>query len=353
MREIYLKTPTAESTIYIGTDVIETRLPILAQGQNDFVIADSGVYTLYPDFFKKYFQGSEVFVFPAGEENKNHALLFTILEKMAGAGMRRNSKLFIVGGGVTGDIGGLAASLYMRGISCVQIPTTLLSQVDSSIGGKTAVDLNGLKNIIGSFYQPQEVWINPNFLSTLPAGELKCGLGEIVKYAALNSKIFRMLLDNKESLTDLGFLCDCIYACVEHKRNVVQADEKETGIRKSLNIGHTTGHAIELIHGLSHGESVLYGMAIETYIAIEKGVCEKEYGVKLLELINSVLSLAPKSKIMFLNSEEYAQKALADKKNEQANVITLSVAKAENEWTLLALSKQDYEQALSRAIEKL
>ncbi len=353
MREIILKTPSMASKIYIGTDAIEKRLPLLTQGQSNFVVADSNVYSLYAPFFEKYFLGAEIFVLPAGEENKNCDILFSILEKMAGAGMRRTSRLFIVGGGVAGDIGGLAASLYMRGIFCVQIPTTLLSQVDSSVGGKTAVDLNGVKNIVGAFYQPQEVLINPNFLSTLPKKEIKCGLGEIVKYAALNFDIFTMLWENKERLSDLAFLSDCIYACVEHKRGVVQADEKETGERKSLNIGHTTGHAIELVHGLSHGESVLYGMAIETQIAIEKGVCEKEYGEKLLKLIKIALALEPVTNPVFSKIEEYVNKAAVDKKNEKADSVVLSVAKSEKEWTLLTLPKKEYALALQTAIEKL
>jgi 3-dehydroquinate synthase len=107
--------------------------------------------------------------------------------------MHRSSRLFAVGGGVVGDIGGLAAALFMRGISCVQIPTTLLAQVDSSVGGKTAVDLGGVKNVVGAFYQPCEVLVDPQFLQTLPPREIKCGLGEIIKYAALNAEIFDFL----------------------------------------------------------------------------------------------------------------------------------------------------------------
>ena len=136
MELINLKTPSMEGKIYIGADVIQTRLPALMKGQTNFVVTDSNVYVLYAAWFEKYFLDTEIFVLEAGEENKNFASLQAILEKMAGAGLRRTSRLFAVGGGVVGDIGGLAAALYMRGISCVQIPTTLLSQVDSSVGGK-------------------------------------------------------------------------------------------------------------------------------------------------------------------------------------------------------------------------
>ena len=272
------------ATISIGKDVRESRLPALTHGQKNFVVTDSNVYALYKTFFAKYFPDTEIFVLTAGEENKNFASLSAILEKMTAARLHRSSRLFAVGGGVVGDIGGLAAALYMRGISCVQIPTTLLAQVDSSVGGKTAVDLGGVKNVVGAFYQPCEVLIDPNFLATLPEREIKCGLGEIVKYAALSGGIFEKMQGNSV-WTDIAFLESLIVDCVRHKAQVVTVDEKETGERKSLNVGHTTGHAIEISTRLSHGESVLYGMLLETKMAISAGVCEKEYGEKLLNLV--------------------------------------------------------------------
>ena len=139
METIVLKTPSMEGKIYIGEEVIATRLPCLTARQKNFVVTDSNVYALYQPWFETYFPQTEIFVLPAGEENKNFQSLYAILEKMTGAGMHRTSRLFAVGGGVIGDIGGLAAALYMRGISCVQIPTTLLAQVDSSVGGLSAV----------------------------------------------------------------------------------------------------------------------------------------------------------------------------------------------------------------------
>ena len=338
-----------EGKIYIGTDSVVTRLPILTEGQSNFVVTDSNVYALYAAWFETYFPNTEIFVLPAGEENKNFASLQAILEKMAGAGLRRNSRLFAVGGGVVGDIGGLAAALYMRGISCVQIPTTLLSQVDSSVGGKTAVDLGGIKNIVGAFYQPCEVCIDPTFLQTLPAREIKCGVGEIVKYAALNKDIFELLEKNTDKLLDLEFLTGLITACVRHKADVVTIDEKETGERKSLNVGHTTGHAIELFYDLSHGESVLYGMLLETKMAIDAGVCDKEYGEKLLSIVRAALALAPQTKVDFSNIAQAAEKARLDKKNTSDGQIKMSVAKLKGEWTTFSLPFIDYQTALVNA----
>ena len=349
MEKICLKTPSTEATIYIGNDAIETRLPALMQGQKNFVLTDSNVYALYPEFFKKYFEDTALFVLPAGEENKNFASLAAILEQMTVACLHRTSRLFAVGGGVIGDIGGLAAALYMRGISCVQIPTTLLAQVDSSVGGKTAIDLGGVKNVVGAFYQPCEVLIDPDFLSTLPPREIKCGLGEIVKYAALNGEIFDVLAENQD-WTDGEFLQSLISLCVRHKARVVEADEKENGERKSLNVGHTTGHAVELHYGLSHGESVLYGMLFETELAIENGVCDKAYGENLLKLIRTALEIAPNSVPDFSTIGVAAQKAKLDKKNTQNNQITMAVAQNEGVWTTLTMPFEDYRESLEEFI---
>ncbi len=352
MELISLHTPTMTGNIYIGEDVLEKRLPVLVCTQKNFVVTDSNVYALYPEFFKKYFDGASIFVLPAGEENKNFQFLYRILEEMTGAGMHRTSRLFAVGGGVVGDIGGLAAALYMRGISCVQIPTTLLSQVDSSVGGKTAVDLGGVKNAVGAFYQPCEVLIAPQFLKTLPARELKCGLGEIIKYAALNTEIFDKLKTNPDRVLDLDFLSSLIFACVRHKACVVELDEKENGERKSLNVGHTTGHAIELTHGYSHGECVLFGMLLETRMAIFAGVCERAYGEGLLQIIKNALSVSPVNEEKFFDIASDALRAKADKKNSDDGNIKMAVAKSKGEWTMFSLPFEGYVSALEKAVQE-
>ena len=349
MERITLKTPSMEGNIYVGENVIEERLPALTAGQKNFVLTDSNVYSLYKAWFDTYFQATEIFVLNAGEENKNFQSLYAILSKMAGTGLHRTSRLFAVGGGVIGDIGGLAAALFMRGISCVQIPTTLLSQVDSSVGGKTAVDLGGVKNIVGAFYQPCEVLVSPSFLKTLPQREIKCGVGEIVKYAALSGEIFDLLEKNTNKLSDLEFLTTLITACIRHKAKVVEADEKEAGERKSLNVGHTTGHAIELSYGFSHGESVLYGMLFETRIAIARGVCEENYGKRLLAIIERALCMSPISQADFSSLGDCAEKARLDKKNTDDGKIQMAVAQEKNKWTMLALSFAEYKTALHEA----
>lgn len=349
METINLKTPTTTGVIRIGTEVIERRLPALIAGQKNFVVTDGNVFALYRGWFDRYFAGAEIFVLPAGEESKTFQSLYGILERMAAAGLHRTSRLFAVGGGVVGDIGGLAAALYMRGISCVQIPTTLLAQVDSSVGGKTAVDLGGVKNIVGAFYQPCEVLVDPAFLRTLPPREIKCGVGEIVKYAALNGDIFDTLERNTDKLTNLAFLTDLITACIRHKADVVQADEKENGERRSLNVGHTTGHAIELSVGLSHGESVLYGMLFETRMAMRAGVCEKAFGERLTALVQKAIDLPPHAAVDFSGIDADAEKARADKKNLGDGNINMSVAKSKGAWTTLSLGFEEYREWLKDA----
>ncbi|MBE5744734.1 MAG: 3-dehydroquinate synthase [Clostridiales bacterium] len=352
METIQLKTQTTTGTIFVGDEAITARLPQLLQGQKNFVITDTNVYELYPDFFKRYFDGVEIFVLSAGEENKNFFSLQSILEAMSRAGLLRTSRLFAVGGGVVGDIGGLAAALYMRGISCVQIPTTLLAQVDSSVGGKTAVDLGGVKNLVGAFYQPCEVLVAPSFLQTLPMREVKCGIGEIVKYAALDKEIFDMLTKQND-YTETSFLQGLIEKCIRYKVKVVEMDEKESGERRSLNVGHTTGHAIELSTGLSHGESVLYGMFFETQAAITYGVCDKEYGESLLAIVKKALAILPTSTPDFSNVKQYAEKAKTDKKNDSNDKVNMSVAKSKGVWTTFTLPFDSYVTALETAVKSL
>jgi 3-dehydroquinate synthetase len=192
------------------------------------------------------------------------------------------------------------------------------------------------------------VLVSPQFLRTLPAREIKCGLGEIVKYAALNAEIFERIEKHTDKLDNLEFLSSLIFQCIRHKAQVVQADEKENGERKSLNVGHTTGHAIELVCKLSHGESVLWGMKIETEIALENGVCDREYGKKLVAIIDKALQVSPVSTVDFSCVDEMVKRAKSDKKNTEDNQIYMAVAKAKGEWAMLALSEEDYRKNLQK-----
>ena len=350
MEKIELNAPSLKGEIYIGRGAAKERLPRLTEGQRNFVVTDSNVFSLYGTFFSEYFAKSEIFVLPAGEESKNFEALSEILTRMTRVGLHRTSRLFAVGGGVVGDIGGLAAALYMRGISCVQVPTTLLAQVDSGVGGKTAVDLCGVNNIVGAFHQPCEVVADPDFLSTLPPREIKCGLGEIVKYAALNEEIFDRLkaLENINVCESGGaeFLTSLLAPCIKHKARVVEADEKETGERKSLNVGHTTGHALELSYSMSHGESVLWGMWFETALAVKYGVCGEEYGGELMQIVRRALAVPPRQTPDFDTIGKAAEKARSDKKNTDDGLIQMAVAADRGKWAMLSLPFPEYRDGL-------
>lgn len=353
MEKITLQFPNKEGNIYVGEDALSARLPKLLEGQENFVITDSNVYALYSELFERYFKTTPTIVIPAGEVYKNLNALSQILEGMISSNLHRTARVFAIGGGVVGDISGLAASLYMRGVSYVQIPTTLLAQVDSSVGGKTAVDFAGVKNSIGTFYQPEEVLVDPTFLKTLPSREIACGLGEIVKYATLDGDIFDALEENLDNLGSLPFLQSMILPCIRKKVAVVEGDEKELGERKCLNVGHTTGHAIELQSGLSHGESVLYGIYLETVMAMQAGVCEEEYGKKLLQIVNKAILVHSQANPSFENLDELVTKTLLDKKNVDDGKIRMALAQKKGTWTMFALGKSDYKKALDDAVKKL
>lgn len=339
MKTITINTPSCNSVIYCGNGAFVERTALL-KDKKLFIITDSNVYKLYKSHIESAFGDSPAYVLPAGERSKNYHQLLKILSAMLKAGVTRSSTVVAFGGGVVGDIAGLAASLYMRGVNLIQIPTTLLSQVDSSVGGKTAVDFEGVKNIIGAFYQPYEVIVDPLFLRTLPRRELRCGLGEIIKYGALDSGIYRKLIENKNTLFSEQFMEGITYDCIAHKAEVVTADERDTGgKRKTLNLGHTTGHAFELYYKRkSHGEFVLIGMYYEIYIAKRLGMCDSAYADTLIDLIKRVIKNVP----AYEDASKAAQFAKFDKKNTQVSRISLIAPKCEGESVEITLPAEQY-----------
>ena len=241
------------------------------KGQKRLVVMSKKVYKLYAQELN--FDDEEIYVFPDGEKEKNYKNYLKIINRAFQMGLTRKDVIIAVGGGVVGDIAGFAASTYMRGIDFIQIPTTLLSAVDSSVGGKTAIDLPAGKNIVGTFYQPKKVFININFFETLDKKQYMSGLGEVIKYAFIEESckynvplfLFEFLtlscekILQREPLT----LIRLIEYCLNLKIAVVSQDEKEGGLRKVLNFGHTFGHALETItkYGkYTHGQAVVYGM---------------------------------------------------------------------------------------------
>jgi len=229
-------------------------------------ITDSNVYKFHKDKIDAIASGEKIFILEAGENSKNFENLEKICNFLAEKNTDRKGALFAIGGGVVGDISGFAAAIYMRGIDFYQIPTTLLAMVDSSVGGKTAVNLKNGKNLVGVFYQPKKVFIDIGFLKTLPSREFAAGMGEVIKYAIMCDKeFFEDLKNEKDSLANLEKI---ITKCCQIKANVVAADERETskeGGRALLNLGHTFAHAIESASGYGtylHGEAVAIGMVL-------------------------------------------------------------------------------------------
>lgn len=232
----------------------------IPEGRKVLVVTDSGVPEEYSKTVASFFKNSSIYTFPEGEKSKNFDTYRLICEELLTHSFTRKDAVIAVGGGVTGDMAGFAAATYMRGIDFYNIPTTLLSQVDSSIGGKTAIDLGKIKNIIGAFHQPKKVIIDPDVLSTLPDRQLKNGLAEALKAGIIMDKD---LFEIFEEGTAEEKIEEVIERSLLVKKKVVEEDEKEAGLRKVLNFGHTIGHAIEAsveFGELYHGECVALGM---------------------------------------------------------------------------------------------
>ena len=238
------------------------------------IVTDDTVAGLYGARVRRSLEAAgfatSLFAFPAGEPSKNHRTLLDIYAHLAETGITRSDRVVALGGGVPGDVAGFAAATWQRGIDFIQIPTTLLAQVDSSIGGKTAVDLSAGKNLVGAFWQPRLVLCDPQALRTLDARNVACGMAEIIKHACICSAALFETLEDAGSVT-AAVIRDNL--CI--KRDVVERDERESGERMLLNFGHTLGHAIEKLRhyqGITHGEAVAAGMALMTRAGERNGI---------------------------------------------------------------------------------
>ena len=245
------------------------------------LVADSNVSALYMEEVRRIletvFEKVTCFVFPAGEENKNLATVQRLYHHLIENGIDRGGLLAALGGGVTGDLTGFAAATYLRGIDFIQIPTTLLAQVDSSVGGKTGVDFDQYKNMVGAFYQPGLVYMNLGTLRTLPDEQFSCGMGEVLKTGLIrDGEFFRSLIQGRQALLDRDYqaLSGAVRRCCEIKAEIVERDPKEKGERALLNLGHTIGHAIEKLKNFSllHGQCVAIGLAAAAVISRNRGM---------------------------------------------------------------------------------
>ena len=252
------------------------------------IVSDDNVAPLYGGLLKDSLEKSGFsvleFTFPHGEQSKTLTTYSELLEFLCENHLTRKDIIAALGGGVTGDLAGFAAATYQRGIRYIQIPTTLLACVDSSVGGKTAVDLKAGKNQAGCFYQPSLVLIDPETLSTLPDEQYRCGCAEVIKYAVIRDEAFFEEL-MKTEIKDMPE--QVIAACVSMKRDIVERDEFDTGERMLLNFGHTFGHAAEACSDFSilHGQAVAMGMAVMARSAYSYGICPEETVRKIEEIL--------------------------------------------------------------------
>lgn len=284
------------------------------------IVSDSTVHELYGEKVHKSFNeaGFEVYeyVFTAGEASKNVNTLADLWEEMADKHFTRSDMIAALGGGVVGDLAGFAAATFLRGIQYVQIPTTLLAMVDSSVGGKTAIDLRGGKNLAGAFYQPSAVICDPDTLTTLPPEIYSDGMAEVIKYGMINNLELLKLLQTEYDISDVIEICVCA------KRDIVNEDEHDVGVRQFLNLGHTLGHGIERSsnYTIPHGRAVAIGMMLITKAAIKAGKCTKD----VLEILEQLLVKNGLPLSINITPEELCDAALNDKKR-KGNSITVVI----------------------------
>ena len=326
-------------TVKIGSGLISTageEAKALGLDGRIIIISDDTVAALYMEKAKSSFEsaGFEVlsFVIPHGEESKSAESLIAILNFAAENALSRTDTFVALGGGVVGDLCGFAAAVYMRGANFIQLPTTLLAAVDSSVGGKTAIDLDAGKNLAGAFYQPKVVLCDTDTLDTLPDEEFSNGMAEVIKYGMFCDEELLVIL--AESNADIE---DIIARCVEIKARVVEADEFDKGERMFLNFGHTVAHAVEALSGYKtpHGSAVATGMAVITRACIADGICKSEAMDALLPLLKkyNLPSDCP------YGIDEVYNATLKDKKNAHGTItLVLPTAKGKSK-----LEKCDYD----------
>ena len=285
------------------------------------IVTNPKVAGLHLAYFLSKISAKELYIItvPDGEEYKNQSSIDLILESLFNHRFNRKSMLIAFGGGVIGDMTGYAASIYQRGIDFVQVPTTLLSQVDASVGGKTGINNAYGKNLIGAFHQPKAVYIDPHFLSTLPKREFGAGVAEIIKMAVTFNKDFFEFLE-KADLHDKKVLQEAIKQAVETKADVVAKDEKEHGLRAALNYGHTFGHVIENethYKTYLHGEAVAIGMVMANETAVAMGLMREEEAQRVKNLLEKY-NLPTSYVIKDVNS--FYETFFLDKKSSDASV---------------------------------
>ncbi len=341
--------------IVAAEDFGQLKLKLLALGTESkklCIVTDSNVAELYGEEVKGILKScsarTEMFVFPAGEENKNLDTVRDLYEFLIQNQFDRTDMLVALGGGVTGDLCGFAAATYLRGISFVQIPTTLLSQVDSSIGGKTGVDFDAYKNMVGAFHMPLLVYTNLATLKTLDPQQFSSGMGEIIKHGLIkNRDYYRWLCRNAAAIEarDLKVCREMIWESNRIKRDVVENDPKELGERALLNFGHTLGHAIEKLTDFSmlHGHCVAVGSLAACQISASRGMISAGE-VEELSRVLQIFHLP--AKVEGLKVKEIIQATKHDKKMEQGRIKFILLREIGDAYVDRTVTEEEIKQGL-------
>ncbi len=284
MEKIVIKTSDSVSDILVGEgwEMVHELLPESGVA----ILTDENIYRIYGDKFP----GFPVFQVRPGESSKKLRVVESLAGELLEAGIDRDGLILGIGGGVVCDLAGFLASIYMRGIRCAYVSASLLSQVDASTGGKNGVNLEGAKNVLGCFKQPEFVICDPLMLETLPEEEYYSGLAELIKTALIgDSKLFEFIENNHAGISrrDPGLLSMCISMAVNFKAAVVTEDEKETGLRRILNFGHTYGHAMEMFKSYRHGYAVAAGMELASGFSLSRGMITREEHERITGLLKS------------------------------------------------------------------
>ena len=341
IKKLSVKTISNKYTIFIGTNLIERVFQLIKRSNIDFkkclIVIDTNVPKDMVSKIRKSLKRKNTFFFliKASEKIKNQNTSNSIINVLLQNNFSRQDCLIAVGGGIIGDISGFAASQFKRGLQFINIPTTLLSQVDSSIGGKTGVNTQYGKNLIGSFYQPKLVVADTNFLKTLNKREIICGYGEILKHSLIaDKKFFNFLRKNITEILNLKspFIEKSIFESCKIKRNIVERDENENNLRKVLNFGHTFAHSYEATLGyskkLNHGEAVILGMksAFE-FSHNKKLIAHKEFYSAIKHLNNSHFPISIKSYFSIKKVDSIVSFMMRDKKNNSKNIKLMLIKK--------------------------
>ncbi len=310
MRELSVNLKDHSYNIYIENEILsnlEFYIKKVYTKKNIFIITDENVALLYLEKVLNSLSSfkTQFVVIPAGEDSKNINVYANICEELLNKDIRRGDLLIALGGGVIGDMTGFVAATLYRGLPYIGIPTSLLAQMDSSIGGKTGIDFHDRKNIIGAFKQPLMVLIDPNTIETLNEREFNNGMGELIKHGAIGNYELLKKLYNKPKIDE-----DIIYESLTVKKKVVEVDEFDTGLRMTLNFGHTFGHAIELKYHYKHGEAVAIGMLMAIKMANDLNIGKKEFYDEILKIIK-IYNL-PSTEF---NYKDFLNDVLYDKKN--------------------------------------